>query len=500
MAPLGSKLNELLKKQARSSDTTAEPVGGIPGGDDGSTVLPPPPPPIVDPERERTREMVERLRELNAERKAMPEAGLPAAPQSVEETGLSCALLLGLVLKLLYARGELRGSDVAEQLGLPYPGVTEKLLDILKQERAVEIKGGTSTLSLTWRFTLTQMGSNRAREVLQRSQYVGYAPVPVHVYKRVVESQNPRIEVGPAEVRQAFEGLDISDEMMRRLGPAISSGKSMFLYGPPGNGKTTIAERAFRLMSGSISIPHAVEVGSEIIKLYDPSYHHPAESMPRRQEESSTGETAGTRFDYRWVLCLRPIVMVGGELTLESLDLIWNNTVRFYEAPFQLKSNGGILLIDDFGRQIVRPEDLLNRWIVPLEKGVDFLTLHTGKKFEVPFRQLVVFSTNLNPTDLVDEAFLRRLRYKIEVGNPTPEQYSRIFETVCKKHGLEFDPKAVRYLIEKHYTPEKQDLRCCHPRDLLDILVDESKFRGIEPILTQELLDVAWASYFVDYA
>ena len=422
---------------------------------------------------------------------------LPPAPRDIEDTGLEHNFIADLILKHLYFKSEMRSIDVAETIGLPYGGVTEPVLDALKADRCVEIRGGQSTMSFTWRYVLTGRGAERARDALSRSFYVGKAPVTMADYYTMVTRQTSTVQVGVEEVREAYKDLVVSDDLLRKIGPAVSSNKSIFMYGPPGNGKTSIAERIFRVLSGTLCIPHAIEIDTHVIKLYDPFYHLPVQTDALESVEAIDRNLA--RYDCRWNLSKRPFVVVGGELTLETLDLIWNESARYYEAPFQLKSNGGILLVDDFGRQVVKPQDLLNRWIVPLEKGCDYLTLHTGKKFEVPFRQLVVFSTNLNPADLVDEAFLRRLRYKIEIPNPSPDTYEAIFRGACERRHIPYDGNAVVYLMEHKYRALGVEPRACHPRDLLDIIVDEANFRRIPPMLTPELLDLAWASYFVTY-
>ncbi|MBI3891900.1 MAG: AAA family ATPase [Candidatus Wallbacteria bacterium] len=401
-----------------------------------------------------------------------------------------------LILKHLYFETELKSIEIAERIGLPFGGVTEPLLSALKADRSVEIRGGESTMSFSWRYVLTSRGSDRAKDALSRSFYVGKAPVSMYDYYTMVTAQAIQVDVGVEQVREAYQDLIVTEDLLRKIGPAVSSNKSIFMYGPPGNGKTSIAERIFRVLSGTLCVPYAVEIDGHVIKLYDPFYH-----QPLKQDEPQSLEAKDrtlSRYDCRWNLSRRPFVVVGGELTLETLDLIWNDSARYYEAPFQLKSNGGILLIDDFGRQVIKPQDLLNRWIVPLEKGIDYLTLHTGKKFEVPFRQLVVFSTNLNPADLVDEAFLRRLRYKIEIPNPTPEQFVAIFQAVCQHKGVAYDEATLAYLMHK-YDKLGVEPRSCHPRDLIDIIMDEARFRGIGAQLSPDNIDLAWASYFVTY-
>jgi hypothetical protein len=283
--------------------------------------------------------------------------------------------------------------------------------------------------------------------------------------------------------------------VLEQLGPAVNAGKAVFLYGSPGNGKSVIAEGMGRAIGGHMYMPHAIAIDGQIITMFDPINH---EALDLEVDPTSVITSAPR--DRRWVRIRRPVVTVGGELTLDMLDLTFNSLAKFYEAPLQLKANGGVFLVDDFGRQRIRPEDLLNRWIVPLESRVDYLTLHTGKKFQVPFDVLIVFATNLDPKALADEAFLRRIPYKIPVGDPSPENFERIFELNCKQRGLTYNPNIVGYLRREHYEPANRPFRACHPRDLLDQVVALCRFQGIAPTINRELLDAACQAYFVDNA
>src|SRR5436190_18267231 len=283
--------------------------------------------------------------------------------------------------------------------------------------------------------------------------------------------------------------------MFERLGPAVNSGKSLILYGAPGNGKTVVAEGIGRALGDEMHIPHALDVDGQVITMF-----HPVNHTHIRSTGASSSVITSAVQDRRWECIRRPVVVVGGELTLEMLDLTFNPIARFYEAPIQLKANGGVFVVDDFGRQRVPPRDLLNRWIVPLESRVDFLTLHTGRKFEVPFNVLIVFATNLKPESLADEAFLRRIPYKIRAKNPTGDEYTRIFELNCRKRGLAFDAVMVEYLLRTYYKPRKLAMRACHPRDLVEQVVDRCRYQQREPLITRELLDEACASYFVEEA
>jgi predicted ATPase with chaperone activity len=337
--------------------------------------------------------------------------------------------------------------------------------------------------------------------VLDRNQYAGPAPVPLEQYLDMLARQQiGDMVIEQASIRQAFNHLIVSEKMLDRIGPAANSSRSLFLYGPAGNGKTTIAEGIANMLGGHVLIPYAVEVDGQIIKVFDPLNHQVVQQNEVGHGEAAAfgGAPAAARFpDARWLICRRPRVVTGGELILEQLELIFDPVSKIYEAPFQMKANGGLFLIDDFGRQKCRPQDLLNSWIVPLEKKWDFLALQTGKKIQVPFDVLIVFSTNLNPKDLVDDAFLRRIRHKIEVPNPSPAEFRAIFQLVCKQKKVPYSDEGLRHLLQEHYMKVGRDLRSCHPRDLCDQILDEAKYRSIAPAMTKELIDRAAEAYFV---
>ena len=414
-------------------------------------------------------------------------------PRSIEETGMSRGFLSDLALKTIYSVGELSGQDIAEQLRLPFSGVVEEALTFLKREQLVSITGSKGFDERAFRYSIASAGIERVREALNRSQYVGPAPVTLEAYQKVMRSQTiGDVVVSRDQVQNALSHLVVNSKMLMKIGPAVNSGRSIFLFGPPGNGKTVIAKAMASMLGGEIVIPYAVEVDGHIIKVFDELNHQAVEDL----EASSRSE--GGRRDRRWIPNQRPIVVTGGELTLESLDLVYDDTSKFYEAPFQMKANGGMFLIDDFGRQQVRPRDLLNRWIVPLETRVDFLTLHTGKKVEIPFDQLIVFSTNIDPKALVDEAFLRRIRHKIEVGNPSEREFYEIFKRVAAERNVPFDQDGFMYLMREYYLKLKRELRAVHPRDIVDQIIDIAHYRGLEPALTEELIDQACSSYFVE--
>ena len=415
----------------------------------------------------------------------------PPVPASIRETGLAVDQVERLLIKTLYA-GEATGLVLADRLRLPYP-ILEPLIERARAEQLVEVRGMTGTGSAGYRYSLTDSGRDRARQYFDASQYVGPAPVPLAAYVSQMQTlAAARGYLDRERLRQGFSHLVVGDPVLEQLGPALNAGKALFLYGPPGNGKTVIAEGLGRTLGGDMYMPHAIDVDGHTITMFDPINH---DSLEADSDASSVIAVAPR--DRRWVRIRRPVVMVGGELTLDMLDLTFNQSAKFYEAPIQLKANGGVFLVDDFGRQRISPQDLLNRWIVPLESRVDYLTLHTGKKFQVPFDVLIVFATNLNPESLADEAFLRRIPYKIPITDPTVDQFTRIFELNCRRRNLRFHQVMVAYLQRRHYNPAGRALRACHPRDLLDQVTALCRYRGIEPVITRELLDAACASYFV---
>jgi predicted ATPase with chaperone activity len=409
-------------------------------------------------------------------------------PSSVDETGLELSFISDLILKTIHFNSMTTAQSIADTLCLPFFNVVDRALTLLKREELIEVIGSSGFGELAYQYLATPKGAARAHDVIARSGYVGPAPVTLETYREVVRSQAiGSVKVTPADVRRATSDLIIADDILDTLGQAVTTGRSLFLYGEPGNGKTVLAERVTELLGGSVLIPHAVTVDGQIIKVLDLHNHIPV-GLPGQK----------TDLDRRWVMCKRPYIVVGGELVLQSLDLVWDNANKYYEAPFQMKANGGMFMIDDFGRQQVRPSELLNRWIVPLEKRLDYLTLHTGKKIEVPFDEIIVFSTNLSPRDLVDEAFLRRIQSKVRINNPTLEQFREIFMRQCTELSVPFDQSGLVYLLREYYVKPKRELRACHPRDILRTLTGIARYLDRPAILSTDLIDRACTTYFVD--
>jgi hypothetical protein len=421
-------------------------------------------------------------------------APAPPVPKTLQDTGLSADQVEQLLVKTMYG-GEATGLALAERLRLPFT-MLEPLIERLRAEQLVEVRGSAGSGSATYRYALTDGGRDRGRQYLDFSHYVGPAPVTLAAYVAQMRSlAAARGYIDRERLRQGFSHLVISDPVLEQLGPAVNAGKAVFLYGPPGNGKTVIAEGLGRALGGDMYMPHAIDVDGHTLTMFDPINHESLEA-----DTGSASIISIAARDRRWVRIRRPVVMVGGELTLDMLDLTFNPMTKFYEAPIQLKANGGVFLVDDFGRQRIRPQELLNRWIVPLESRFDYLTLHTGKKFQVPFDVLIVFATNLDPASLADEAFLRRIPYKIPIVDPTMDEFTKIFALNCRRRNLKFHQVMVAYLQRRHYGPAARPLRSCHPRDILDQVTALCRYRGIEPAITRELLDAACASYFVDSA
>jgi hypothetical protein len=416
------------------------------------------------------------------------EAFFPAAPRTLAETHVAAAEIEGIILRLLMHRGALTGMEISQQIGLPFP-LTEKLFHAMKMERLLVFKSA-ATLS-DYVYEITDAGLEKARQSAVHCSYCGVVPVSLDDYVASVAAQSlDRVKPRMESLRRVFADLTISKEMFGRLGRAIACRRGLFLHGHAGNGKTCIAERIASAYGTNIWIPRVISVWGELIRLFDPSCH---EELPL-----ATGEqiVADEKIDYRWVRIRRPTIVVGGELTMDCLEITAHKESGIGEAPLQMKSNGGTLVIDDFGRQRVPPQKLLNRWIVPLEERRDYLGLTSGRKICVPFDQFIVFSTNLEPRELVDEAFLRRIPYKIEVEDPSVAQFRTLFEQLCQKQAVAYDAAALDHLIVRHYNAPARPMRFCHPRDLLHQVGIFCRFRGLPPAMSVAAVDAAATDYF----
>ena len=426
-----------------------------------------------------------------------PEAGGEAgmrrnAPQSIQDLGLPSLFLGQLTLKHCFYMDFFTLGELAERLKVSASIISE-VLEYLKKARWVEVRGPDpmnpviSALSLANRHSLTDAGRRQAAQLLEYDAYAGPAPVVLKDYWQQVTRQSiGTAAVTPDHVQRALKGLVLSAETLEQVGVAAVSGKPLFLYGPPGNGKTIISQHLGRIWEDEILVPYALYVDGQLIQVFDEITH------------TRLGEDSGEeRLDQRWVRCRRPVVTVGGELTLDMLDLAYKPTLKYFEAPLQLKANNGVFIVDDFGRQRLAPQELLNRWIIPLENHQDFLRLRTGQKFAIPFDQFIIFATNLEPRTLMDDAFLRRLRSKVKMDYVSRTQFVEIFRLYCDQYHLEFDPEAVEYLLGRYYDDGQRPMTACHPRDLLEQILDYCRFHGLAPRLTPENLDRACHSYFI---
>lgn len=421
-----------------------------------------------------------------------------AQPLTIEETGLDFSMILDLVVKAVYFAGRPAARQVAAQLALPFP-VIDEVLAFLKREQLAEVVGSAGMGEQLYQYSLSNKGLEKAEEALARNHYIGPAPVPFEVYLEVLKQQSVRaMRVTPSSVDAALSHLVLDDAVCEALGPAVNSGRSMLLYGGSGNGKSTITAAIGRMLPGEVLIPYAIDINGIIVKVFDPRVHQevPAEQQERRGGVDSANG-AERRRDRRWVVARRPMISAGGELTMKELELRYSPQSQFYIAPLQWKANSGILIVDDFGRQMISTKELLNRWIVPMEERIDHLSLHTGDMVEVPFDVLLIFSTNLHPSALGDEAFFRRIRHKIEIPDPSREQFLEILSRVCQQREIPFDADAALYLVDAYYDRLGRNFKGCHPRDIVDLMVDICIYHGEQPAFTRRYLDQAAHSYFV---
>ena len=417
----------------------------------------------------------------------------PLRPATVEDTGLQSSIIEQLVLKLLYNRGDMLGQELSEAMGLTF-SLVEDFLEVLKRQHNILAKKSMGMGNSTSLFALTDAGRNAARECMEHNQYAGPAPVPLHQYTQVVRQQKRKEGWLSAEgLTHAYRRMVTTPRMLSQIGPAVSSGNSFLIYGQPGNGKTYLAEALGTLDESCVYIPYAIECQGIIIQVFDPVYHHPVKDVVERSILAFE-----STYDRRWIKCRRPFIVTGGELTLGMLDLNFNSTSKVYDAPYQLKANNGIYLIDDFGRQQCAPAEVLNRWIVPMERRVDYLKFHSGGKMTVPFEAFLIFSTNLKPDQLGDEAFLRRIQYKMLLRSPDEHEFGNIFRNFCESKSLPYQQEQIPSFIQRHYRRIGKAFRRCHPRDILSHVIDLIHFEKLPFLLTDDLLDRAFESCFLE--
>ena len=419
-------------------------------------------------------------------------APAPMVPETFADVGLPEKLLTRLFLKHAFFSYTFTLREMSETLKLPVH-LLDPIVEYLKHQKLVDISPrdllspSPTHLAAEIRYTLSDPGKNLAEQEVEFNSYVGPVPVSLEDYWDWVEAQTIKQEgVTPDQLREVFKNYVVSERLLNEIGPAVASGQAIFLFGPSGNGKSVLAQCIAEVFTGAVYIPYALYVQGQIIRVFDESIHHVVESPQ-----------GGWGFDQRWILCRRPVMTAGGEMTEAALEPKYNSVSKYYEAPHQILANNGVLIIDDFGRQKISPKKLLNRWMYPLETRQDFCNLHTGQQFAVPFDQLVIFCTNLDPNALADEAFLRRIRHKVFIGDVTHEQFLEIFARVCQQNGLIYDAQLIQDMLEKHYVPVSRPLRACHPRDIVENLIDRARFLKMVPELTFEDLDMACENYFI---
>jgi hypothetical protein len=419
----------------------------------------------------------------------------PPAPKSLAEMQLPIVMMRDILLKTIFRMNADMVSDIAKAICLPLT-VTQELVDLARSQKLLEATGTLHANSGgEMGYQLTDAGKSRALDALAQSEYYGAMPVPMDVYAEQVKRQSIRnIQITRQQLTGAMGHLILPDDLLSNLGPAVSAGRSILMYGPPGNGKSSISNGIRDALGDKIYVPRAVEYSGQVITVYDPIIHSAAEEMV---DDPNSLRRSGRRFDTRYVLCERPTVVTGGELSLSMLDLVYTPTARTYQAPLQMKSTGGVFIVDDLGRQAEPPQALVNRWIVPLEENRDILALQSGEKFEVPFDTLVIFSTNFHPNEIFDRAALRRIFYKIKIDGPCQEDYLKIFALVARKKKMPLDEDTLIYLLKHKYPEIDNEYANYQPVFLIDQMISICEFEGIPYQMTPELIDRAWANMFV---
>lgn len=437
-------------------------------------------------------EGLKNLVEFDGARAAVPEPILPPVPETVEHTGIPQGMIEQLILKALYYKGEVIGRELASDLGLRF-SVIEGIVETLRRNNLLGVKSSLGMGAISSRFMLTENGRTLAKEYIAGCAYSGKVPVPLYQYADMVRQQKQGDGWLTMEaLREAYKHMVVTEDLLNAIGPAVNSGKSFLIYGQPGNGKTFLAEALFNVDESHVYVPYAIECQGMIIQMFDPVYHHPLDD-----EGQISAFTTESSYDKRWFKTRRPFIVSGGELDLKMLDLSFNPVAKYYDAPLQLKANNGIYLIDDFGRQKVTPAEVLNRWIVPMERRVDFLSFVNGTKMTVPFECFLIFSTNLKPHQLGDEAFLRRIQYKMLMRSPDEKEFLDIFVRFAQSKGLNCERALAAEFVDRHYRPTGKPKRRCHPRDVLTHAIDILRFERRPMTLSTEILDKAFHSNFV---
>jgi predicted ATPase with chaperone activity len=418
----------------------------------------------------------------------------PAVPTSLADTGLPSSLIEQLILKILYSRGDTIASDVSRAIGLTF-NLLDPIIERFKNQHVIQVKHSLGYGPISSMLSLTETGRRVARDHLEKNLYTGPAPVPVKQYAAAVDAQRlPDRWLTPERLATAYTHMVMHDNVLDQIGPAVNAGKSFLIYGQPGNGKTYTAEALSNINTSNVYLPYALECQGNIILLYDPVYHEAVDDSARGDDTLVSNELL---HDGRWIRCRRPFIVTGGELDLSMLDLGFDPVSKIYEAPFQLKANNGTYLIDDFGRQKATTAEILNRWMIPMERRVDYLSFSTGGKMAVPFETFLIFSTNQTPDKIGDEAFLRRIQYKMLLRSPDEDEFRSIFQRVCEEKGLHPETRTVDRFISKHYVSTGRPFRRCHPRDILLQAIECINFKRLPYELTDELLDQAFAGCFL---